>query len=159
MIKYIYMFFVGLFVAVFIGTGIAVFYPAPKSPEPPVSMPIYDKTEITQADREQQMAYEKTQRDWSDKIAVHNRNVSIIALVFAVILLVVSLALSERLGIVGDGLLLGGIFTLLYGIGRGMATDDNQYRFIVSAVGLTVTLVLGYLKFAPHRTIAKASKS
>jgi hypothetical protein len=69
----------------------------------------------------------------------------------AVIVLAVALLLAEKLGVIADGLLLGGIFTLLYGIGRGMDTDSNKYRFMVATVGLVVTLVLGYIKFTRHQ--------
>lgn len=148
MIKYIYMFFVGLFVAVFIGTGISVFYPAPKEPTPPVWMMRSENAQITETERQEEIAFNVSQRKWEEQMTVYNRNVSIIALVCSILLLIVSLTLNVKLGVVGDGLLLGGIFTLIYGIGRGMATDNNQYRFIVSAVGLAVTLILGYLKFA-----------
>jgi hypothetical protein len=53
--------------------------------------------------------------------------------------------------------LLGGIFTLLYGIGRGMVTDNNRYRFLVAAVGLAITLGLGYIKFTRRELKAHAS--
>ena len=53
MIRYIYTFFVGLFLVIFIGMGIAVFYTAPKAPEPPM---FYGK-ELTAEEQQQQKAF------------------------------------------------------------------------------------------------------
>jgi hypothetical protein len=154
------MFFVGLFLAIFLGTGIAVFYPSPKEPTPPTWYTQSEKApEITKAERLQEREFNQKQQDYAKQISIYNRNVSIIALVFAIFVLIITLALSERLGVVADGLLLGGIFTLLYGIGRGIATDSNQYRFIVAAVGLFVTIALGYIKFsAKNRQTGTSSR-
>ena len=144
MIRYIYTFFVGLFLAIFVGMGIAVFYPAPKAPEAPIW---YDKQLTTQELKAQQQ-YDIKQKAYNKELWRYNRNVSMIVLVCAIIILAISLLLTEKLGVLADGILLGGIFTLVYGIGRGMATDSNKYRFLVAGLGLAMTLGLGYIKFA-----------
>jgi hypothetical protein len=146
MIRYIYTFFVGLFLAIFIGMGIAVFYPAPLSPEPP---PYYGQT-MTDSEKKAQSDFEVKQKAYDKELWRYNRNASVIILSCAVIVLAISLSFADKIGIIADGLLLGGIFTLLYGVGRGMATDSNKYRFLIATIGLTVTLVLGYLKFTRH---------
>lgn len=147
MIRYIYTFFVGLILAIFIGLGVAVFYEAPKAPE----SPNFYGSELTVREKEQQKAFDVEQRAWEKERQEYNRNASIIVLSCAIVILIISLLFSEKLGVIADGLLLGGIFTLLYGIGLGMATDNNQYRFAVAAVGLAITLVLGYVKFSRHQ--------
>lgn len=148
MIRYIYTFFVGLFLAIFVGMGIAVFYEAPKPPDQPSW---YSQNLGKEGPNETQQAEEKVymakQKDYDKQMWHYNKNVSIIVLSAAVIILAVALLLAERLGLVADGLLLGGIFTLLYGIGRGMATDSNKFRFAIATVGLAVTILLGYVKF------------
>lgn len=149
MIRYIYTFFVGLFLAIFVGMGIAVFYAAPKSPESPN---FYGK-ELTLQEQEQQKAFDVKQKAWDKEMQHYNRNASVIILSCAVVVLATSLLLAEKLGVIADGLLLGGIFTLLYGVGRGMAADSNKYRFLVATVGLVVTLVLGYVKFTRHQLV------
>jgi hypothetical protein len=150
MTRFLYIFFVGLFLAVFIGTGISVFYPAPQQPTD-LYKELYPPVEgkFTEEQRLKQIEAEKKQQAYQDKQEEYNRNVSIIALGFAILILVAAMALSHKMGVIADGLLLGGVFTLLYGIVRGFATDDNQYRFIVSGIGLLVAVVLGYLKFKP----------
>ncbi|PJE65524.1 hypothetical protein COU91_01265 [Candidatus Saccharibacteria bacterium CG10_big_fil_rev_8_21_14_0_10_47_8] len=147
MIRYIYTFFVGLFLVIFIGMGIAVFYTAPKAPEPPM---FYGK-ELTAEEQQQQKAFDVKQKAYDKEMQHYNRNASVIILSCAVVVLVISLLVAEKLGVIADGLLLGDIFTLLYGIGRGMATDSNKYRFAVATVGLIVTIVLGYFKFTKHQ--------
>lgn len=156
MIRYIYTFFLGLFLAIFVGMGIAVFYEAPKAPEEPTVFQSVGKEGPTAAQQQEINAFEAKQKEYNKEMWRYNRNVSIIVLVCAVLILAISLLFSEKLGVLADGLLLGGIFTLLYGIGRGMASESNKYRFLVASVGLIVTLVLGYTKFTRHEL--KASR-
>lgn len=144
MIRYIYTFFVGLFLAIFIGMGIAVFYAAPTPPESPM---FYGK-ELTPQEQQQQKAFDVKQKTYEKKLQHYNRNASVIILSSAVLALALSLLIVGKLGVIADGLLLGGIFTLLYGVGRGMATDSNKFRFVVAAIGLGATIVLGYIKFS-----------
>lgn len=150
MIRYIYTFFVSLFLAVFIGTGVAVFYPSPKAPEPPSFYGLEAPKELTDSERRAEEDFSAQQRAWEKEMKEYNRNVSMIVLACAVVILVIALTLSDKLGVIADGLLLGGIFTLLYGIIRGMDSDDAKYRFLVASVGLLVALVLGYFKFTRH---------
>ncbi len=151
MIRYIYTFFVGLFLAIFVGMGIAVFYEAPKSPEPPTwYQSNLGKEGPNDIEKQQEQAYLAEQKVYDKQLWHYNKNVSIIVLACAVAILAISLLLTDKLGIIADGILLGGIFTLLYGIGRGMATDSNKYRFVIASVGLVTTLLLGYVKFTRH---------
>lgn len=158
MIRYIYTFFVGLFLAIFIGMGIAVFYPEPTPPQEPAVLQSIGKNGPTEAQQHEIDAYNTQQKEFQHQQWHHNKYVSVIVLVCAVIILAIALSLSDKLGIIADGILLGGIFTLLYGIGRGMATDSNKYRFLVATIGLATTLILGYLKFT-RAQIKKSKKT
>lgn len=152
MIKYIYVFFVGLFLAIFVGLGIAVFYEAPVAPEEPSWYRSFvEKREQSDSEKQEEQAYLAAQKDYENKILDYNRNVSAIVLVCAVVVLAIALVFTSKIGIIADGLLLGGIFTLLYGIVRGMDTGSNTYRFLIATVGLVATLVLGYVKFTRHQ--------
>ncbi len=152
MIRIIYTFFVALFLAIFIGMGVSVFYPAPEQPTCMV-------TPAKEPPSEQEtQACEASQRDFSDQSHQYSQNVSIIVLACAVVILVISLVFAGKLGIIADGLLLGGIFTLLYGVGRGLTTDNNSFRFLVATIGLGVTLVLGYVKFTRQLQPAPTTK-
>lgn len=150
MIKLIYTFFLGLLVALFIGAGIAAFYPQPKEPVYPE---VLKKAEMTPEAtetlqmKEARVKYDKEIEAFSKKIDYYNRNVSIISLVFSLVILALSLILLDKLLIISDGLLLGGVFTLAYSIIRGFSAEDEKYRFIIVTIGLLIALFLGYVKF------------
>ena len=73
----------------------------------------------------------------------------IIALVAAIVLLAGSLAL-ERLPnkVLVNGVLLGGLFTLLYSVIRGFASEDSKMTFIAVSIGLAIAIYLGYHRFS-----------
>jgi len=145
-IKLVYTFFVGLLLAIFVGVGISTFYESPKVPQWP--------TELNTLGREPTSEQVKLQRDFDKKTEQHNkvmkpynRNVSIMTLVAAVAFLVISLAYEKKIKIIADGIMLGGLFTLLYSIGRGFASEDSKYSFLTVTVGLIVVFYLGYHRF------------
>jgi hypothetical protein len=59
----------------------------------------------------------------------------------------ISLILSEQLRVISNGLLLGGLFTMVYGVGWIIASGESLARFGVIVFALAVTVLLGYLKF------------
>ena len=152
MIKYIYTFFLGLLLATFVGVGISTFYPSPKEPTLPDSYTRSDVKELTTEEKQAEETYRTEQKTFQTTFSVYNRNVSLIALVFSLVTLVIALGFAQKLPVVADGLLLGGVFTLLYSIGRGLASADPQFRFVVTTIGLIIALVLGYLKFIRAQT-------
>ncbi len=158
MLKSLYALFLGLLLAVFIGVGIATFYPEPKAPEYPTvlsrSTPSAPDKQFDEESRAAQEKFDADQKAFQKLESHYNRNVSTVVIAFAILLLAISLIFEARIAVIADGLLLGGIFTLLYGIIRGFMSDQMTVRFIVTTVGLIVALVLGYLKFArtEHRS-------
>ncbi len=64
---------------------------------------------------------------------------------------------AKNVTIMGDSLLLGGVFTLGYSIIRGFGTD-NTFRFLLVATGLIVAMIIGYLKFIRPLQAAEKSK-
>lgn len=147
-IRYIYSFFLGALLALFIGVGIAAFYQSPKQPEYPImTAPIKADGTQSQIDLQKQREYELRSRDFQKQNETYSKNVSAIAIIAAVVLVVVSLLLFEKILILSDGILLGGIFTLVYAIIRGFGNHDEMFRFFVVSVGLLVALFVGYWKF------------
>jgi hypothetical protein len=59
----------------------------------------------------------------------------------------VSLVRTDRLLVVSNGLLLGGIFTMLYGVGWIVATDTSIIRFLTISIAFVITMGLGYVRF------------
>jgi len=150
MLKVIYAFFVGLLLSVFVGVGVSAFYPAPEQPKYPESLQTYGKdipAEQTDAQADAQREYDRNFETYRDESATYNRNVSIIVLVAAILFVSFSLVYARKIQVIADGILLGGIFTLLYSIGRSFEADDTKYTFVVVAVGLVIALFLGYLRF------------
>lgn len=160
MLKVVYSFFLGLLLVVFVGMGVASFYQAPKAPEYPAILET-TKSPTGEFTAEQRQADEKYQADSKAHMAKaddYNRNVSIIVLAAAVVLVVLGLALHARTDVIADGLLLGGVFTLLYSIGRSFAGDDPRYSFMVTSAGLIITMVVGYLKFIKPQSVSAKKK-
>lgn len=153
-IEIIYTFFVGILLAVFVGVGIAAFYPEPKEPEYPAMLKIYNAPiEAGQPSTasakllEEQQKFDKIQKIHQEKLNIYNRNVSVIALIAAIILSSISITFFKNLNVIADGLLLGGVITLLYSVVRIFGSGDDKIRFVVVSIGLFVALALGYKKF------------
>lgn len=151
-LKIIYTFFIGILLATFVGVGIAAFYTGPKFPEPPAILK-YCSPDITQSVskyaefKKDAESYDKTLQNYQQQSQVYNRNVSIVSLIAALIIVILSLTFFKSILVIADGLLLGGVVSLLYSIVRGFQSEDNMFRFFVVAVGLVVSLILGYIKF------------
>jgi hypothetical protein len=156
-IRLIYTVFLGILAALFIGWGIAAFYPAPQRPDypPVVSQPLNLKTDegITTSvespeERAAQQSYDAAARKHDKEIfPTYNRNVSVLAMIGAIVVLVISLVFLKKIELLSDGLLFGGVLTTLYAIIRGFMGNDPKYGFIVVAIGLVIALILGYVKF------------
>lgn len=151
-LRLIYTFFVGIFLALFIGVGIAAFYTGPKAPNMPEILK-YCSPDIVQNNQKlnefqtQAQKFDKAERLYQQQAQIYNRNVSIISIIAAIIIVIASLTLLKTILLLADGVLLGGVLTLLYSIVRGFGTEDNMFRFIVVSIGLIISLSLGYIKF------------
>jgi hypothetical protein len=155
LIKFIYTIFLGLMLATFVGMGIATFYEAPKAPEYPVALekplPIsIDAPGETEAEKAARLQYDQDQKAYRAALSRYNRNASLIALGAVIILLVISLTSFQKLKEISDGILIGGVLTLLYSIILGFMSENNQYQFILVTIGLIIGFVLGYVKFVAH---------
>lgn len=150
LIRYVYIVFVGILLAAFVGVGIAAFYKGPKYPETPLELRFPEKPTESTASAEyiqKQLEFDKKSEDFQRQNEEYSRNVSIIALISAVIMLILSLTLFKQILVIADGLLLGGVLTLAYSVVRGFGSNDDMVRFAVVSVSLLVALTLGYLKF------------
>lgn len=150
-LKLVYTFFLGLLIAVFVGVGVNTFYPGPKMPEYPTSMSSPVTKEVSDKETAAQRNYDVQYKKYTEAVKPYNRNVSIVILVAAVALLTVSILTEKKMRIISDGVMLGGLFTLVYSIGRSFASYNNKYVFLVTSVGLAIVIYLGYHRFVrPH---------
>jgi len=154
-LKIIYTVFLALIIALFVGLGIDAFYPSPKAPEYPVVLQSYkEMCEATPEQKAAQAKFDQEQRDYIEAMKPYNRNVSMISLSAAIIVLILSLTLLAKIKMIADGILLGGVFTTIYSIIRGLMTDNTKFRFSIVVVGLIIALVLGYIKFIRQKAEA-----
>ncbi|MDO8649737.1 MAG: hypothetical protein Q7K33_00235 [Candidatus Berkelbacteria bacterium] len=152
LVRFLYVLVIGLLFVAFIGFGLATFYKAPKAPEYPVELSYPVKTDSS-ADVESlatQRKYNDQQKAYQTEMSRYNLYASVILIAVAVLVLAVSMLGLEKVEVIGDGLTLGGVFTLLYGLGRGMAVENDIFRFIAVTAGLVIILILTYLKFIRH---------
>ncbi len=162
----IFSFFLGLMVLAFIGIGVNTFYPEPEYMSDPRLDALYqEQSRIYEKDRdgsglspaderrvqeiqeeinEINERIESTRQDWA-------RNTSIILILFATLVMGVSLVRSDQLRVISNGLLLGGLFTMIYGVGWIIFSGESLARFLVIVFALLVTLALGYLRFVRGR--------
>jgi hypothetical protein len=82
------------------------------------------------------------------------RSTSIILIALATLIMAVSLVRADQLPVISNGLLLGGVFTMVYGVGWIIATDTSVARFVVMTIALVLTLALGYARFVRRRSPA-----
>lgn len=75
------------------------------------------------------------------------RNLSVILLGFSTLLMSISLTRADQLPVIADGLLIGGVFLIIYAIGWIISTNTTLVRFTVISIALVITLALGYLRF------------
>jgi hypothetical protein len=150
LIKLIYTLFLALIIALFVGLGIDAFYPGPQAPDYPSELNVMTtKSDCTETAEHKALRenYDQEQKTYAEAEKVYNRNVSIISLIAAILILILSLTLLSKIKMMADGILLGGVFTTAYSLIRGLMSDSSQFRFLIVAVGLAIALVLGYLKF------------
>jgi len=159
----IFSFFLGLMVVAFIGVGVNTFYPGPADRYQAQLQPLYDQQNVLTAGGKTQTPTEQTQlADIQKQInALQAKqqaeekswglNTSIILVIFATLVMGVSLVRAEQLRVLSNGLLLGGLFTMVYGLGWTIASSTSNTRFFVVLFALAVTIGLGYLKFVRLR--------
>lgn len=141
-LKIVYTFFVGVMLALFIGFGIDTFYPAPEYPD---ALAYGWEREPTDAEITEM---NKLQQEFDTATENYNLTVSIIVTIAAVGLVGLSLLLEKRNRVLTNGVMLGGLFSLVYGVGRGFASGNSAATFTTIAVGLAVVVFLGFRRFS-----------
>lgn len=150
-IRFVYSLFLGVLLALFVGFGINTFYLGPEEPRYPITTEVVTK-EPTKEQQAAEIKYQAEYRKFEDKMKPYSRNVSIAALIAAVVFLSLSLIFEKRLRMLADGIMFGGLFTLLYSIIRSVMSQDSKYIFVVITVGLITVLYLAYHKFIRHQS-------
>lgn len=167
----IFSFFLGLMVLAFIGVGVNTFYPQPSDAFQKQLQPLYNEqsqiqvkgTTPSPADQARLAEIQKQIDDLNAKEQVASegwaRTTSIILVLFATLVMGISLIRSEQLRVVSNGLLLGGLFTMVYGAGWTIFSGTSYLRFFVVLFALAVALALGYIKFVWLRQSASLASA
>ncbi|MCB0916630.1 MAG: hypothetical protein KDC23_13160 [Actinobacteria bacterium] len=159
----IYAVFLGGVITAFTAVGLFTFYPTPDTAETQITQldqreaAIYSDCkdaacELTAAQRTEIRAIELQREElWQAQESEQqawNRTSGLIMIGIATLLLALSLIRWDRAIVISNGLLLGGLFTMVFGIGLTLAGGEGVSRFIVLTIALVITVVLGYLRFA-----------
>ena len=159
-LRTIFSIFLGLMLTVFFGIGVYTFHPPPTQFKDQIKElnkreQIIRTTkipgELTIEDRDQLQEIALKRSELIDAEAELRKpwclSTSIVLIIFSTLTLVVSLVKAVQLQVISNGLLLGGVFTMLYGSGWIAFTGTSTLRFLVMTAALMVTLVLGYVRF------------
>jgi hypothetical protein len=163
----LYALFLGGIITAFLVVGLTTFYPQPS----------YETQQILSLQERQQAIFEcrdgvgceLTSAEQAEIAAIDQeleplrdaqgqarqqwaRNSGLILIAAATALLALSLVRWDRAIVLSNGMLLGGLFTMVGGIGLSIAGGEGVARFLVLSLALALTVGLGYLRFA-RRTV------
>lgn len=148
-----------IILAALIGLGIAAFYPAPVAPAypnyPVVPTPICPPNPampctVSQQQQAQQQQYDQMQnlynqqeQAYTDAMSVYQRNLFIIANIIGIIVFAIGfwLVLAGALAsnAVPVGIMIAGLWSIIYGYARGWGSVDDQLKFFI---GLVIAVVV-----------------
>jgi hypothetical protein len=164
----IFAFFLGLLLTAFIGVGVNTFHPSPAEPlERQMQALGREERQIENGRPTSALSADEQARMRSirDSVDVLNRradqvregwgrSTSLILIAFATLVMAVAVLRADQLSVLSNGLLLGGVFTMVYGVGLILATGTSMARFLAITLALVVTLGIGYLRFVRRRSEA-----
>lgn len=127
----IFAFFLGLLVLAFVAVAVSTFLPEPR----------WDAG---------------NNADYSAGYDSYRLTVGIVLLLCATAFLVISLFLPEAQVVLSNGILLGGVFTMVYAVVSAFIADAGLLRFVVVTLALAVTIGIGYLRFVRGRRAPSA---
>ena len=144
----VYALFLGALIALFVGLGVGTVHPGPREPEASPELVAAQEVRELTAEEQQQWAEPLVEREeWEEQSMRHSRDVGVATLVVAVGLLGLGLLVERRGPVLANGILLGGLFTLLHSVVRSLISQDTLVTFGVVTVSLVLVLFLGYRRF------------
>jgi len=146
MLKTLYALAIALLVVAFVGFGVSAFYPEPEPPDYPPE-PEFVGPEPTEEEKRLMAEHREKEEAFRERLSDYNRMVASVSVGLAVVLLVGSLLWISGVPVIGDGVTLGAVFTLFYGLVRALMTEDERFRFVAVAAGLVVVLAFVYWRF------------
>lgn len=144
-----------------VGVGVNTFHPNPADETRAGLEQLYQSQQLSMAEKADQAAPATAadqrldarileleqlarvqEQDWA-------ATTSIVVVIIATALLAAAVALAQVAAawVFSTGLLLGGIFTMLYGVILSMVSGQSVLRFVLLLAALIITSGLGYLRF------------
>ncbi len=140
-----------------ISLGISAFYPAPVSPSYP-TMPIgispgpctandtqceQQVAEYQAQQQSAQAAYDSANEAYTAAMGVYNRNLFIIGNIIGIIVFLIGFFLVLYAGLASQGVPIGimmaGLWSIIYGYARGWGSVDDQLKFFI---GLVIAVIV-----------------
>jgi hypothetical protein len=157
LLRALYAIAIALLVVAFVGFGISAFYQAPDYPGGYPNEAQRTKTENRTPEQKQKIEeYHQNQKAFRKALSNYNLVVAFISIGAAVLLLVGSIVWLSRLAVIGDGVALGAVFTLFYGLIRAFMSENEKFRFVAVAIGLVIVVALVYWRFVRPMQINRA---
>ncbi len=166
-LRTVFSFFLGLMFTLFVSIGVYTFHSPPTQYDAQIKELKQSEQEIRASRPSSELTAEENEqiqeinRQRTELVDANEEarkpwliSSSIILIVFSTLALVVSLVRSEQLAVISNGLLLGGVFTMLYGVGWIAFTGTSIIRFLVMTVALVITVGLGYVRFVRQSKIS-----
>jgi len=149
MLKALYAIAIALLVVAFVGFGISAFYPHPNYTAGgyPREAQRTKPEKRTPEQKQKIEEYHHKQKAFRNAQSTYYLVVASISIGAAVLLLVGSLVWLSGLAVIGDGVTLGAVFTLFYGLINAIISENEQFRFVAVAIGLVIIVALVYWRF------------
>jgi hypothetical protein len=159
----LYALFLGGIITAFLVVGLTTFYPQPTTGSEQIASleareaeiyrcPEGVGCELTAAEQAEATGIrdqlEGLRSEQQEAQQAWTRAAGLILIAAATVLLALSLIRWDRAIVLSNGLLLGGLFTMVGGIGLTIAGGEGLARFLVLSLALALTIGLGYLRFA-----------
>jgi hypothetical protein len=130
-LQIVFSFFLGLVVVAFVGIALNTFYPEPAPGFEPNNSAAWDTWRLVTG-------------TW--------------LLICATAVMVASMLIpTERIPVITNGILLGGLFTMIYAVSMSLSATNGWPRLAVVAGALLVTVGVAYWKFAVRKASDPAS--
>lgn len=148
--RWLYALAVGLFVVMTVGFGVVTFFPDPKAPQQfipkpavPASAPGAAPAPALPPPADEQEAFQRTYEQYQQDRSEHRRVALAIITIIAVGFVVGGVLATRALDVLGIGLMLGGLFTMLWGLVYAAADAGSGTMFGAALVALLVMIGLG----------------
>ncbi len=152
-IRVVYALAIGIFVVMTVAFGIVSFYEQPERPEFPrltVARPLVtqgaepsevEKRQIEESEAEQEAArveYDAANAIYEDEMAIYSRNALALVTLIGLVFIVGGMTAARALDTLRIGLMVGGLVSLLWGLGYAASDAGSVTMFIAALLALIV---------------------